>query len=224
MKPPGPHAPSSVLRLGAAASVIQSVLFVVIGVVALVLGVDQLVDDGFAGFTATDATAFRVLCVAFILIAALGLAITPAERALIEPANAGWAGFGAALAYLGHAGTIAFFSWWLLTTAGDVRAAGDLDVIAPIDWGVMFELVFVGAWVWIIAGVMRGDRSSPRGFLWLSVVKASAFWFTFVAFLALEPWMLVLGLGAVTFFAGPLWHLWIARIMRQGTGEPADAR
>jgi hypothetical protein len=224
MRPPGPAAPASVLRLGAAASVIQSALFVVIGVTALVLGVNRLVDDGFASFLVTDATAFRVLCVAFILIAVLGLAITPAERALIEPASAGWAGFGAALAYLGHAGTIAFFSWWLLTTAGDLRGSADLDVVAPIDWGLMFELVFVGAWVWIIAGVMRADPTSPRGFLWLSVVKAIAFWFAFVAFLTLVPWMLVLGLGAVTFLAGPLWHLWIARIMTQRCAEAADAR
>lgn len=72
-----------------------------IGVAALVLGVDQLVDDGFGRFSVTDPGVFRILCVAFVLIAVLGLAITPAERALIEPANAGWSRFGAALTYLG---------------------------------------------------------------------------------------------------------------------------
>jgi hypothetical protein len=216
---PAPGGPASVLRLGAAVSVVQSALFVVIGIAALALGVDRLADDGFAGFIVTDPTAFRVLCLGFVLIALLGLAITPAERALIEPANAGLAGFGATLAYLGHAGTIAFFSWWLLTSADDVGGGVDLDVMAPIDWGVMFELVFVGAWVWIIAGVMRSDPTAPRGFLWLSVVKATAFWFAFAAFVTLEPWMLVLGVGAVAFFAGPLWHLWVARIMLARTEE-----
>lgn len=215
--------PGSVLRLGATVSVIQSVLFVVIGVAALVLGVNQLVDDGFGRFSVTDPGVFRILCVAFVLIAVLGLAITPAERALIEPANAGWSRFGAALAYLGHAGTIAFFSWWLLNTATDANRSMDLDVIAPIELGVMFELVFVGAWVWIIAGVVRGDPSVPQGFLWLSVVKATAFWFTFVSFLTMEKWMLVAGLGAVTFVAGPLWHLWVARIMMARARESAHA-
>jgi 2',3'-cyclic-nucleotide 2'-phosphodiesterase (5'-nucleotidase family) len=28
-----------------------------------------------------------------------------------------------------------------------------------------------------------------------------------------ERWMLIVGLGAITFVAGPLWHLWIARIL-----------
>jgi hypothetical protein len=50
---------------------------------------------------------------------------------------------GAVLAYLGHAGTIAFFSWWLLTSLREDTAATVLDTIAPIDWGVMFELVLV---------------------------------------------------------------------------------
>lgn len=212
-----------VLRLGAAVSVIQSVLFVVIGVAALVLGVDQLVDDGFASFARTDPAPFRILCAAFLLIAVLGLAITPAERTLIEPANAGWARFGATLAYLGHAGTIAFFSWWLLTPTAQASSATNLDVIAPISLGVMFELVFVGAWVWIIAALMRTDSTVPQGFLWLSVVKATAFWFTFVAFLTSEKWMLLGGLGAVTFVAGPLWHLWVARIMITRAGKPARA-
>jgi hypothetical protein len=194
-------------------------LFVVIGVVALLLGVDQLVDDGFASFTDTDPAAFRLLCVAFIMIAVLGLAITPAERALIEPANAGWARFGAALAYLGHGGTIAFFSWWLLTSGAAASTSIDLEAIAPIEFGVMFELVFVGAWVWIIAALMQRDPTVRQGFLWLSVAKATAFWFTFAAFLVTQKWMLMLGLGAVTFLAGPLWHLWIARIMIVGCGE-----
>ena len=197
-------------RLGAAVSFVQSALFVVIGVAMLLLGVDQFVEDGFSSLTSTDPTAFRVLCGAFILIAVLGLAITPAERALVEPADAGWAGLGARFAYLGHAGTIAFFSWWLLN-GFDAEEGTDLDAVAPIEWGVMFELVFVGAWVWIMAGLAWTRLAWPRGFLWLSVAKATSFWFAFGGFLANEKWMLVLGVGAVTFVTGPIWHLWISR-------------
>ena len=62
----------------------------------------------------------------------------------------------------------------------------------PIDWGVMFELVFV---------------------------KATVFWFTFAAFLTMEKWMLVLGPRAVTFIVGPFWHLRTARILTRGTQE-----
>jgi hypothetical protein len=98
----------SVLRLGAVVSVIQSALFVVTGVAGLVPGDGRHAGNGFASLPSADPAAFRVLCVAFVLIAVLGLAITAAERALIEPANAGLARFGAVLAYLGHAGTIAF--------------------------------------------------------------------------------------------------------------------
>jgi hypothetical protein len=213
----------SVLRLGAVVSVIQSALFVVIGVAALVLGVERLVDDGFAGLASADPTAFRVLCAGFILIAVLGLAITPAERALIEQTNPGWAGLGARLAYMGHAGTIAFFSWWLLNSFDHPDARRDLDTVAPIEWGVMFELVFVGAWVWIIAGVAFGRLPLPPGFLPLSVLKATSFWFAFSAFLTNEEWMLFLGVGAVTFVTGPSWHLWIARILRQRIRERTGA-
>lgn len=223
MRQPSSDPSASVLRLGAAASVIQSALFVVIGLAALALGVDGLIGDGFASLSGAFPTAFRVLCVAFILIAGLGVAITPAERALIEPANAGLARFGSSLAYLGHAGTIAFFSWWLLKSLSDTDLGVGLDTIAPIGWGVMFELVFVGTWVWIIAGVARGEPSWPPGFLALSVVKATSFWFTFVAFLTMEKWMIVVGLGAVTFFAGPAWHLWISRIIMGRVGERAHA-
>jgi hypothetical protein len=35
----------------------------------------------------------------------------------------------------------------------------------------------------------------------------------------MEKWMLVVGLGAVTFVAGPFWHLWTARILVRGTRE-----
>ncbi len=78
----GPDAGSaaSVLKLGAVVSVIQSALFVVIGVAGLVLGAGRLVDHGFAGLAVADPAAFRVLCVAFVAIAVLGLAITAAER------------------------------------------------------------------------------------------------------------------------------------------------
>lgn len=210
----------SVLRLGAVVSLVQSALFVVIGVAALVLGVDGLVDDGFASLAVADPAAFRVLCVAFILIAVLGLAITGAERALIEPANAGLARYGAVLAYLGHAGTIAFFSWWLIRSFDDATGGGlDLDVIAPIEWGVMFELVLVGAWVWIIAAVMRGRAQWPSSFVAFSVVKATSFWFAYIAFLTDEKWMIVLGLGAVTFVTGPIWHAWIPRLFMRDVHE-----
>jgi hypothetical protein len=57
----------------------------------------------------------------------------------------------------------------------------------------------------------------------LSVVKATSFWFTFVTILTMEKWMLVVGLAAVTFFAGPAWHLWISRIIMWRVGERAHA-
>lgn len=203
---------AAVLRLGAVVSVIQSALFLVIGLAALTLGVDRFVAGGFASLADTNLFAFRVLCGAFVSIAVLGLAITPAERVSIEQSNSGWAGFGSTLAYLGHAGTVAYFSWWLLRTFVDNSRPLGGDELAPIEWGVMFELVLVGAWVWIIAAVARADGGWPVGFVVLSVLKASSFWFTFVAFLINKPWMLVVGLGATTFVAGPLWHLWIARL------------
>jgi hypothetical protein len=214
---------ASVLRLGSIVSVAQSALFVTIGVAALVLGVDRLVDDGFAGLAGADPTAFRVFCAAFVLIAVLGLAITGAERALIEPANAGWARYGAVLAYFGHAGTITFFSWWLFHASGD-RGGTDLDVLAPIGWGVMFELVFVGAWVWIIAAVMYPRPSFPPSFVAFSVVKAASFWFAFIAILIDEKWMIAVGVAAVTFITGPIWHGWIPRLFQRHARECADAR
>lgn len=204
---------SAVLRLGAAASVVQSALFVIIGIAALLLGLDRFVATGFENAAAAAPVPFRLLCVAFVAIAVLGLVITPAERALIEPANPALSRLGARLAYLGHAGTIAFFSWWLLSHPS-AQQPSRLDLIAPIDWGVMFELVFVGAWVWIILVVARADPAWPRGFLVLCVVKALSFWFAFVAFVVNDVWMIAIGLGAVAFVTGPCWHLWFAQIAR----------
>jgi hypothetical protein len=219
MRHPHSDGSRSVLKLGAVASVVQSVLFVVIGLTGLGLGVDRLVDDGFASLVAANPAAFRALCIEFVLIAVLGVAITPAERSLVEPSNAGLAAFGSNLAFLGHAGTIAYFSWWLLRSLDDASRDTGGDALAPIEWGVMFELVLVGASVWIIAGVILGDPRWPRGFLALSVVKATAFWFTFLAFVVNEKWMIMVGLGATTFVAGPAWHLWIARVLRHRAGE-----
>lgn len=208
---PGGGADASVFRLGAVVSVVQSALFVVIGVSGLRLGVDRLVDRGFADLAEAEPGAFRVLCAAFVLIAVLGLAITEAERMLIEPVDAGLARFGAMLAYLGHTGTVAFFSWWLLHSLRGRGGTADLDVIAPIEWGVMFELVFVGAWVWIIAALVARRRLSSV-FVWLSAAKATAFWGAFLALLTGIKPLILLGIGAVTFVAGPVWHAWIPRL------------
>lgn len=188
------------------------------------LGVDRLVEDGFASLADANPAAFRILCVAFVLIAALGLAITAAERALIEPTNAGLARFGAVLAYLGHSATIAFFSWWLLRSLDYDEGGMDLDIVAPIYWGVMFELVLVGGWVWIIAALMWGRSRWPTGFVALSVAKATSFWVTFLVFLTDEKWLIFLGLGTVTFVTGPLWHLWIPRLFLRRAREILHAR
>ncbi|HEU5158257.1 MAG TPA: hypothetical protein VFU43_14775 [Streptosporangiaceae bacterium] len=197
-------------------------MFLVIGVAALAVGVDRLADDDFAALVAESPAAFRVMCGALVLIAVLGMAITPAERALIEPSNAGFARFGAALAYLGHGGTIAFFSWAMFSSPRDANPGAILNTLAPLEWGMMFELVFVGAWVWIMAGVMRGEPTWPTGFVLLSIAKATSFWMAFLAFLTGATWFLLLGAGTVTFVTGPAWHLWIAQIFKRRAGD-ADA-
>lgn len=227
---PGVEADASVFKLGARVSALQSALFVVIGVSGLLLGVDRLVDDGFAGLATTHPVAFRTLCAAFVLIAVLGLAITGAEQALIESSNVGLARFGSVLAYLGHGGTIAFFSWWLVHDArsADGNPAHDavgnaaLDAVAPIAWGVMFELVFVGTWVWIIAALLHARGSSPA-FVWLSVAKATSFWFAFLALLTGSKPLILFGLGAVTFVTGPIWHAWIPSLFLRTLRERDDA-
>jgi hypothetical protein len=200
--------------LGSVASVIQSGLFVVIALSSLALGIERFVGDGLAGLATDTPALFLVLCSAFVLIAILGLAITPAEKLLLANHAPGLADFGAAMATLGHVGTIVFFSWWGFYALSDSNAIPPqmANQMAPIRWGVMFELVFVGGWVWIIAWVVARHGILPRGFLYLSVVKAICFWFTFAAFLANVAWMLVVGLGATALVVGPAWHLWIARL------------
>ncbi len=201
------------LRFGAVVSLIQSGLFVVIGASAVVLGVDRLVEDGFAGLPGSNLTAFRVLCGAFVAIAVLGVAITPAERRAVTDRHSGWATFGANLAYLGHAGTIAYFTWWLVATRHGTPS--DAGKIVPLEWGAGFELVLVGAWVWIIAGLIRHDQRWPRRFWWLSIAKAISFWAAYVTLFADTTWVIAIAVGAVTFVAGPAWHAWIAVILRR---------
>ncbi|MGB8862093.1 MAG: hypothetical protein WCC60_22750 [Ilumatobacteraceae bacterium] len=204
----------ALLRFGATVSVVQSVLFVVIGVCAAVLGVDQLVEDGFASLPASNLTAFRALCGAFVVIAVLGLAITPAERRAVGDQHAGWADLGASLAYLGHAGTIAFFSWWLVATRHGATPDGSGDLM-PLAWGAGFELVLVGAWVWIIAALIRRDVRWPGWFWWLSVAKATSFWTAYIGLLSDRSEIVVVTVGAVSFVTGPAWHLSIAGIFRR---------
>lgn len=199
--------------LGAVVSVVQSALFVVIALSALAMGIDRFVHGGLAALAGSSPGLFLVLCGAFIAIAVLGLAITPAEKQLLLRHAPGLAEFGSTMAILGHSGTIAYFSWWTLYRLGMCVVDPELaNRVAPIQLGVMFELVFVGAWVWIIAWTTARHRILPRGFMWLSIVKATSFWFTFVAFMVNIPWMLVVGLGATALVAGPAWHLWIARL------------
>lgn len=204
--------------LGSLVSVVQSALFIVIALSALAMGIDRFVHGGLAELSHTAPHLFLLLSGSFILIAVLGLAITPAEKELVERYAPGLADFGSTLAILGHAGTIAYFSWWTLYRLGMCVIEPELaNRIAPIQLGVIFELVFVGAWVWIIAWAVACHKFLPRGFLWLSIAKAISSWFTFVAFMVNTPWMLIAGLGTTALIAGPAWHLWIARLfLREG--------
>jgi len=202
------------MGLGAIASVVQSGLFVVIGLCGLGLGLDRVVTVGLAAARAQSPTLFALLCASFILVAVLGFAITPAERQLVARHAPGLADFGAALALFGHAGTVAFFAWWLL--AGMAAGAGEpfgADRIAPVRFGMMFELVFVGAWVWIIAWIGARHPGLPRSFVGLSIAKAGCFWLTFAAIVLDRPWLLLAASAATTLAAGPAWHLWIARLL-----------
>lgn len=204
-------------RLGAAASIVQVGLFWVIGVAALALGVNRFLNGGLGVAARERPVPFVILSMAFVAIAILGLAITPAEKALLEKEAPGPAQFGAALAYLGHAGTIVFFSWWGYYA---LRSGGPLtpelaNNMAPAAWGLAFELGLVGAWVWIIAWVGARHRLVPRGFVRLSIVKAVCFWFTLVALALGSGPMVVIGLGATAIVVGPAWHLWVARLFPQ---------
>ncbi|TAL35009.1 MAG: hypothetical protein EPN93_11185 [Spirochaetes bacterium] len=155
---------------------------------------------------------FSSLCGTFVLIAILGIAITPAEKELLAEADNGLATWGSNLAYLGHMGTIAFFSWWIIFAnlnhnQADVSLA---TVLVPIKWGIMFELFFVGAWVWIIAYVVFRHGILSRNFGLVSIAKATSFWFAFCAFLLNEKLLLVAGIVLVAVIFGPWWHMWIS--------------
>ena len=155
-------------------------------------------------------------------IAILGLAITPAEKALLAEKAPGPAQFGAALASLGHMGTIAYFSWWIsyVLRSADPMTPELANQLAPIAWGLAFELGLVGAWVWIIAWVGARHRLVPRGFVRLSIVKALSFWFTLVAVAVESRPLVVIGLGATAVFVGPAWHLWVARLFPKPVRKP----
>lgn len=209
--------------LGGAASLVQAGLFWVIAVAALALGVGRFLDGGLAAVAEDRPVPFVALCAAFVLIAVLGLAITPAEKALLSGHAPGPADFGAALAVLGHMGTVVFFTWWAFYALrpGDRPAPDVANAVAPAAFGMMFELGLVGAWVWIIAWAGARHRLFPQGFVRLSVVKATCFWFTLVALILESRGMVVVGLGATALAAGPAWHLWVARLFPRGPAESA---
>ncbi len=204
---------ASVFRIGAGVSLVQSALFLLIALTALALGIDRFVEDGFGALFLESPSLFRILCLAFAAIAILGLAITPAEERVVGAHSEGLAAFGGSLARLGHMGTIAFFSWWLFVGGWDEQGVTGLslaNLIMPIQWGVMFEFLFVGAWVWIIAWVVFRHGALSRGFGVLSIAKATSFWFAVLAFVLNDRVLIVIGLGSVALVFGPWWHAWIA--------------
>lgn len=206
---------ASIFRIGGLVSLVQSALFVLIAVSALGLGIDRFVQEGFGALFFESPRASRMLCLAFVAIAVLGLAITPAEERMVACHSEGLAALGGSLARLGHMGTIAFFSWWLVAgAAGGRDAAGRAlaDRMMPLPWGVMFELLFVGAWVWIIAWVVFRHGALSRGFGVLSIAKATSFWLALLALLGNDRVLVALGVGAVTLVFGPWWHAWIGRV------------
>lgn len=208
----------NILVTGAAVSVIQSFLFWVIALSALGLGIDRFLTTGFASLHQVKPWLFFVLCGAFVLIAMLGLAITPAEQRLIEKFEGGLVAWGANLACLGHMATIAIFSWWIwfmTQSQTDLAASIAADQIVPISWAVMFELFFVGLWVWIFVYVIARHGNLSKGFLVVSILKATSFWLTFVAFILNAKLLLIIGLAGAAVIFGPLWHLWIAVIFRR---------
>jgi len=221
------HRASSLFRTGARVSVVQSVLFLVIASSALLLGIDQFVSNSFESLYVASPGLFLVFCGAFVLIAVLGLAITPAEKILIERADAGAAAWGSSLAYFGHMATIAFFSWWIFFAAmgaGSMEHAIPASVLMPLRWGLAFELIFVGAWVWIIAFILFRHRMLPRGFLVVSVCKAVSFWGAFAAFAASNKLLLLISVGLAAAVFGPVWHLWIAAIFKREAAHECTHR
>src|SRR5208283_1674178 len=138
----------SILKLGGVVSLLQSVLFWVIALSALGLGIDNLIKKGFGNLYQESPGFFLLFCGALILIAFLGVAITPAEKELLKKADNGLATWGSNLAYFGHMATIAFFSWWIIyvTTNQDQVNSGLANILLPLKWGIMFELFFVGLW------------------------------------------------------------------------------
>ncbi len=202
----------SILKLGGIVSILQCVLFYIIALSALGLGVDNLITKGFGNLYQESPWLFALFCAALILIALLGVAITPAEKELLKEADNGLATWGSNLAYFGHMGTIAFFSWWLIFANSNQEqvSSASANIILPLKWGIMFELFFVGLWVWIIAYVIFRHGILSRRFGFISIAKAISFWFAFIAVLVNEKIMMLSGVALATAIFGPWWHAWIA--------------
>ena len=212
----------SVLKLGANVSIVQSILFYVIAATGLALGVDSFVQNRISYIAVEDPVLFSVFCSAFVLIAILGVAITPAEKVLLQDCDRGLAIFGSNIALLGHMGTIFFFSWWIFYVLTTQSLQDDFhlaDFMMPIRWGVMFEMFFVGLWVFIIAYISFKHQMFSFRFRLLSIGKAISFWFTLAAFISNSEVAILLGLGSTAALFGPVWHAWIAVILRNRCKE-----
>ena len=91
----------SVLKLGTIVSIVQSILFFVIAATGPALGVGNFVQNRISYPAVENPILFSVFCSTFILIAILGVAITPAEKVLIQDCDSELAIFGSNLALLG---------------------------------------------------------------------------------------------------------------------------
>ena len=217
----------SVLKLGATVSIVQSILFYAIAATGLALGVDSFVQNRVSYIAVEDPILFSVFCSAFVLVAILGIAITPAEKVLIQDFDRGLAIFGSNIALLGHAGTIFFFSWWIFYILPTQSLRSDFhlaDLMMPIRWGIMFELFFVGLGVLIIAYISFKHQIFSFRFRLLSIGKAISFWFTLGAFIFNSKVAILLGLGFTAALFGPVWHAWIAVILRNKCKELGGIR
>jgi hypothetical protein len=202
------------LKIGATVSVIQSGLFLVIALAAWFLGIDRFISNGFASLYSDNQALFTLLCAAFVLVAILGVVITPAEKQVVGKYSPALAKLGGNLAYVGHFGTIMFFSWWLFFVGSHGNNAADMrlaDTFVPIQWGVLFELLFVGFWVWVIAYTIFKYSALTKGFGLVSIAKATSFWLTLLAFIINNKSLLIIGLGGTAVVFGPWWHAWIAK-------------
>ncbi len=182
----------------------------------------------FLGAYSANPLPVTLMSLAFILLGFLGFtAVAPATAAYLGKEDSGWLMTGRNIGMLCLAVMTVYYAWFLVTLPEIAAFYRGLEGGSPslpgflipfrqpsslISWFMFFGM---GIWVLAVGFTAYTHRVLPGSFLFVCLIKVMGFWAAHAG-LIFQSRMLIL-IGAVTggLIGGPIYHLWLGRVMRR---------